>query len=228
MRALSAPAPRPSEVAPPKPWRIAVFGSTGGNGRLILAEALRRGHRVTAFARQASALAGVAGIASVVIGDAANPEPVSSAIAGQEAVIMTVTASAAITRTVTDAMRSLAVARLVATSAYGLVATRPYVLASIIRRVLAKTYAEQLAADRIIQATGLDWTIVRATRLTNGRSIQSSRLSTALFTSGPFSITRASYARALLDIAEADRYVKQIVNITGSGRYHPVKQTSLS
>ena len=40
--------------------KIAVFGSTGGNGRLILDEAMRRGHEVTAFARRGGALAGVA------------------------------------------------------------------------------------------------------------------------------------------------------------------------
>ena len=35
--------------------RFAVFGSTGGNGRLVLAEGVRHGHEVTAFARKASA-----------------------------------------------------------------------------------------------------------------------------------------------------------------------------
>lgn len=38
--------------------KIAVPGSAGGNGRLILNEAVRRGYGVAGFARQADALAG--------------------------------------------------------------------------------------------------------------------------------------------------------------------------
>jgi putative NADH-flavin reductase len=47
--------------------KITVIGSTGGNGRLVLDEAVRRGHEVTAFARQAPALAGVAGAAGTIL-----------------------------------------------------------------------------------------------------------------------------------------------------------------
>jgi hypothetical protein len=50
--------------------------------------------------------------------------------------------AAGIARTVTAVMTSLKVRRLVTTSAYGLVATRPYVLAPLVRRVFGKTFAE--------------------------------------------------------------------------------------
>ena len=195
--------------------KIAVFGSTGGNGRLILAEGIRRGHEVTAFARQASALAGVSGLAAILEGNATDQAKVLKAVADQEAVIMTVTASEAIARVITGAMQSLGVRRLVATSAYGLVATKPYVLAPIVRRIFARTYAGQLAADRVIQATDLDWTILRATRLTNRPSSHSSRMSSELYDRGPWSIARASFSDALLDLAESRLYIGQIVNITG-------------
>src|SRR5215469_1884543 len=153
--------------------QIAVFGSSGGNGRLILGEGIRRGHAITAFARHASALADVSGLASVVEGDARDPAAATNAVAGQQAVILTVStrepgAGAGVARTVTAAMQAQGISRLVATSAYGLVATRPFVLASIVRQVFARTYAEQLAADAVIQASDLDWTILRATRLKGG------------------------------------------------------------
>lgn len=200
--------------------RIVVFGSTGGNGRLILREALRRRHDVTAFARRAGALDSVSGLAAVVEGDARDPVPVEKAIAGQQAVIMTVRARedhmlARIARTVINAMDSLGVSRLVATSAYGMVATHPYVLASIVRRVFAKEYVEQLAADRVIQTSDLEWTILRATRLTNAPAKRPGSLSTELFTHGPYSLSRSVYAAALLDLAENHAYTHQIVNITG-------------
>ncbi len=48
--------------------KITVFGSTGATGRLILEEGVRRGHAITAFARQASALNGTPELATVVQG----------------------------------------------------------------------------------------------------------------------------------------------------------------
>jgi hypothetical protein len=107
------------------------------------------------------------------------------------------------------------VSRLVATSAYGLVATRPYVLASLVRRVFRNVFADQLKADNVIQVTALDWTIVRATRLTTGPAQRLPRQSTELFTQGPYSVTRIAYATALLDLAEGDSHARQVVNLTG-------------
>jgi uncharacterized protein YbjT (DUF2867 family) len=171
--------------------KIAVFGSTGGNGRLVIAEGIRRDHELTAFARRADALAGVAGLAAVVEGDGRDWVAVDKAVAGQEAVIMTVSGrgeadvAAGIARTVTAAMESYGVSRLVATSAYGMIATRPYIVAGVVRRVLAKAFADQAAADEIIQASELDWTILRGTRLTSRPAHGPPRRSSGLFTTGP-------------------------------------------
>ncbi len=201
--------------------RIAVFGSTGGNGRLVLADGIRRGHEVTAFARDAGALTGVAGLAAVVEGDGRDRVAVEKAIAGQGAVIVTVSGRgeagviAGIAGTVTAAMASLGVSRLVATSAYGLVATRPYVVAGVVRRIFAKEFADQAAADRIIAASELDWTVLRGTRLVGKPADGPARRSTALFTRGPYSLARSAFAAALVDLAQDRTAVRQIVNITG-------------
>jgi uncharacterized protein YbjT (DUF2867 family) len=201
--------------------RIAVFGSTGGNGRLILGEAVRRGHEVTAFARRAEALAGVTGLAAVIEGDGRDRAAVDKAVAGQQAVIMTVSGqgqpgvATGIATAVTAAMATSGVSRLVATSSYGMVATRPYVLAPLVRRIFGKAFTDQKAADQVIQASDLVWTILRATRLTRGSASRPTRQSTELFTSGPYSLARAAYVAALLDHAEASLHVRQIVNITG-------------
>jgi putative NADH-flavin reductase len=201
--------------------KIAVFGSTGGNGRLVLTDGIRRGHEVTAFARDAGALAGVVGLAGVVEGDGRDRGAVEKAIAGQTAVIMTVSGRgeagvvAGIARTVTAAMESLGVSRLVAASAYGMVATRPYVVAGVVRRVFAKGFADQADADRIIASSELDWTILRGTRLTGKPADGPARRSTELFTKGPYSLARSAFAAALVDLAQDRTAVRQIVNITG-------------
>ena len=201
--------------------KIAVIGSTGGNGRLILQEATRRGHEVTAFARSTAALADATGLSRIVEGDGRDSAALEHAVAGQQAVITVVGGRgepdviSGIARALTEVMESLGVSRLVGASAYGLVARRPYVLASLVRRIFRTTFKDQLAADQIIERSDLDWTIVRATRLTNGESRQPARLSTDLFTRGPYSLSRTAYATALLDLAENHSHTRQIVNITG-------------
>ena len=68
--------------------KIAVFGSTGGNGRLVIADGIRHGHEVTAFARGARTLADVDGLAEVIEGDGRDRVAVEKAVAGQAAVIV--------------------------------------------------------------------------------------------------------------------------------------------
>jgi putative NADH-flavin reductase len=201
--------------------KIAVFGSTGGNGRLVLADGIRRGHEVTAFARDAGALAGVAGLAGVVEGDGRDRDAAEKAIAGQAAVIVTVSGrgeadvAAGIARTVTAAMASLGVSRLVAASAYGMVATRPYIVAGVVRRIFAQGFADQAAADQIVASSELDWTILRGTRLTGKAAGGPARRSTGLFTAGPYSLPRSAFAAALVDLAQDRTAVRQTMNITG-------------
>jgi putative NADH-flavin reductase len=201
--------------------KIAVLGSTGGNGRLILDEALRRGHAVTAFARRADALAGVTGLVAVIEGDARDRAHAEQAIAGQDAVIMTVSGrgepgvASAIAQVAITAMTAHGVSRLVSTSSYGMVADRPHVLAPLVRRLFRTAFADQTDADQVIESSRLDWTILRATRLTPGPASRPARLSTELFTKGPYSLARAVYAAALVDLTENDAHVRQIINITG-------------
>jgi putative NADH-flavin reductase len=201
--------------------KLAVFGSTGGTGRLILTEALRRGHEVTAFARNAGALAGITGLAGIVEGDGREGDAAAAAVAGQDAVIMTVSGrgepdvATDIARAVTAAMAAAGVARLVATSSYAMVATRPHVLAPLVRKVFGKALADQRSADEVIRAAGLDWTILRASRLSAAPATRPPRVSTGLFTRGPYRVPRAAYAKVLVDYAEAPVHVRETVNVTG-------------
>src|SRR2546430_15488353 len=73
---------------PQKPNRnIAVIGSTGRTGRLVLDEGVPRGHSMTAFTRRPDTLAGVRGLKSVVHGVGRSLEDMRRAVRGQDAVI---------------------------------------------------------------------------------------------------------------------------------------------
>jgi uncharacterized protein YbjT (DUF2867 family) len=201
--------------------RIVIFGATGGTGRFVLRDAIGRGHDVTAFARRPDALAGVDGLAGIVQGDAREEGAAREAIAGQDAVIVTVSGRGQpdvvrdVARAVISAMASQGVSRLVMTSAYGMVAVKPLLAAGLVRRIFAKPFADQATADEIVRASDLNWTIARATRLTNGAVAAPARMSTELFTRGPYSINRASWAKVLVDLAGGADRVRQIVNVTG-------------
>ena len=67
--------------------RVAVFGATGGTGRAVTAQALAAGHSVTAFARNPDRIKPAQG-QSVVEGDAAMPDQVRAAVAGHDAVVI--------------------------------------------------------------------------------------------------------------------------------------------
>lgn len=69
--------------------KIVIFGSTGTIGKAILAEALRRGHEVTAVVRNISKLEGLASQEGLrlITGDILMPESIARAVEGKDLVI---------------------------------------------------------------------------------------------------------------------------------------------
>ncbi|TDU79842.1 NAD(P)H-binding protein [Streptomyces sp. KS 21] len=65
--------------------KIALFGATGTIGALVLREALRRGHEVTAVVRDPAKLADLG--AEVLRGDVLDPHSVAEAAAGRDVVV---------------------------------------------------------------------------------------------------------------------------------------------
>ncbi|NWB94716.1 NAD(P)-dependent oxidoreductase [Pseudomonas gingeri] len=66
--------------------KIAIIGATGRAGSQLLEEALRRGHSVTAIARNPAQLAGRAGVVSKAV-DALDAAALEAAVAGHDVVI---------------------------------------------------------------------------------------------------------------------------------------------
>ncbi len=67
--------------------QLAVFGAGGATGRLIVAEALERGHAVTALVRTPGRLTLDHERLGIVEGDATDPGAVGAAVAGTDAVV---------------------------------------------------------------------------------------------------------------------------------------------
>ncbi|MFJ9443346.1 NAD(P)-dependent oxidoreductase [Kitasatospora sp. NPDC101235] len=67
--------------------RITVFGATGNVGSRVVAEALARGHQVTAVVRDPAKPHGLPSAATLVVGDARNAEDVARIAPGQDVVV---------------------------------------------------------------------------------------------------------------------------------------------
>ncbi|MEU2611483.1 NAD(P)H-binding protein [Micromonospora sp. NPDC007271] len=160
--------------------KVLVFGASGSTGRRLVDAAVGRRHSVTAFVRNPAAFQNGQGI-EVFRGDVADRHAVARAMPGQAAVLCVLGAATPLRRDptlvagvrhITEAMVDAGVRRLVYLSFLGVPAGR-HQLSALGRIVVAPVLLRKVAADHaekeeIIQRSGLDWTIVRPPRLTNG------------------------------------------------------------
>ncbi|MGO4614666.1 NAD(P)-dependent oxidoreductase [Nocardia sp. 2YAB30] len=82
---------------------IGVFGATGVIGARVVTEAQRRGHRVTAFTRDAARFPAERGNAAWTVADWLDADSIASAIAGLDVVVSAVNAGYGIADTIANA-----------------------------------------------------------------------------------------------------------------------------
>ncbi|KND43030.1 NAD(P)-dependent oxidoreductase [Streptomyces stelliscabiei] len=160
--------------------KLLILGATGPTGRHVVDLALRAGDSVTAFVRNPAALGDLAAKVTVATGDATSHRDLLAASAGHDAIVSALGRSTSIradelfTRSssaVIGAAEEAGVSRLVWLSSFGV--GRTFDSAStaqkaIYRTLLRSIYADKAIADERIRSSGLDWTVVYPTRLTNG------------------------------------------------------------
>ena len=164
---------------------IALFGGTGRTGQLVLDRALANGHRVRALVREPGKLPVRTDALAVVVGEALDPAAVRQTIAGADAVLSLVgqvrdaprTLQTESTRLIVSSMTQQKLSRLVTLSGGALrdeVFDSPD-LADRVIRFLLKRMAGHVLADAeghlaVLQASSLDWTVVRAPIIRNRRA----------------------------------------------------------
>jgi len=206
--------------------RIAVFGATGGTGRSVIEQALAQGYEVTAFVHGAHGLPDGASTVRVVHGDVLNPEDVEEAVADQNAVIsvlgMAGNAREPVvsegTRNIVNAMKKLSVERLIVQSAHGAAESArelPFPVRFVMRGVLLRNpFKDKDRMERIVKESGLCWTIVRPTRLTDGPKTGLSRAGERIPVGASPSISHADVADFLLRQLQSTEYVHQTPTVT--------------
>jgi putative NADH-flavin reductase len=159
--------------------KITVFGATGLTGGLLVQQSLQAGHTVTAVVRSAAEFpAGV----EIVRADVLDPAAIEPAVTGRDLVISalghrpgaTDPVCAPAAEAIIQAMRATGTRRLVVITAAGPVQDSHdgFLTAKVVKpllwRFLRASFTDFVATEKIVRASGLDWTLVRPPRLTNG------------------------------------------------------------
>ena len=160
---------------------VAVIGATGATGMHLTRTLLERGHQVTALVRDPGRLGDLTDRFRVVQGTSTDPAAIRDLLAGNEAVISALgpTKKEAslhqdTARVLVEAMRREGIRRFIGISGAGIDVTgdrkaaKDKVISYLIQRLGGAVVADKPAEHRIWSESGLDWTLVRPPRLTNG------------------------------------------------------------
>jgi putative NADH-flavin reductase len=204
-----------------------VLGATGGTGRALVEQALGRGHRVTAFVRSPQKLDPPREGLTVVRGDPRNADELRAALPGHEAVLSALgppgigpsTLVADSARSTVAAMQASGVRRLLVVGV-AVLFENDGVLSAIARRTFLRNVAKDHAEmERILSASGLDWTIARPPRLTDGPLTHAYGVADGRMPPGAcLTVSRADVADFLLDEVEHPAHVRQIVGMASLRR----------
>ena len=216
--------------------KVVVFGASGKLGRTLALSLLTAGHEVTAFGRDAAKLPARPGI-SVIVGDALKPDDVASAVAGQDAVVVSLGDSlnpiaaglgarrntpANIceigTANVIASMSAASVNRLVCISSYGVGDTRDslspaYRIWFQILQLKAQL-ADKGRQEALVKASGLDWTLIQPVGLTDGAA-------TGRWLASPVgerrkrTISRVDVSAFILETLVGGRHLRESVVLSG-------------
>jgi putative NADH-flavin reductase len=203
--------------------KVLVFGASGATGRHVVTETARRGHEVVAFVRHDLGLAAADGV-FVIHGNAMERSDVDAAIANGCDVVISALGARSLNKTrlletamgnILDAMRGHRISRLIELSAagtFGLPKTSRISLFGrltfeVLRRtVLRHSFDDHARADRLIEQSALDWTIVQPPELTDETPRGYGIALDGIHRGG--AISRADVATAMVDIMERCSYVR--------------------
>ncbi|MGL5809997.1 MAG: NAD(P)-dependent oxidoreductase [Nocardioides sp.] len=159
--------------------KITVIGASAGTGVQVANRLGRDGHQVVALSRRGPQSPPEPGV-TPQRGDATERDDVCRAVAGADAVVMTLGARASdrseprarATRVMVETMQASGVRRLVVQSSLGVGDSHDllpwFTKRLVVPLFLRRAFADHLAQERIVRASPLNWTILRPGYLGNG------------------------------------------------------------
>jgi putative NADH-flavin reductase len=206
--------------------KLIVLGATGGVGLEVVRQALDRDHQVTAFVRSAERLKEFADRIEIIQGDVLRSAELARVIQGHDAVISGFGPRVPISKSdwnllhrfglaLTDAMLRDGTRRAVIISTAFLFKDSIVPPTNLVGRLFFPQMVEDAAEmESIFQKSGLDWTLVRPPRLTDGQQRNRFRVREGHLPGFGFMISRADVAGFMLKAAENRDFVRKVVGIS--------------
>jgi uncharacterized protein YbjT (DUF2867 family) len=202
--------------------KVLVLGATGGTGRLIVHDALEKGHSVVALVRSRARAPDLPG-ADMIEGDVRDQGALTRALDGCDAVVSSlgtglspfseVSLLTEATRALVPAMTRSGVRRLVCISALGVGDSRGhggFVFDRLFLPLLLRhAYKDKGRQEAAIRASSLDWVIVRPAMLTNDPARGSLRAVADLAGVSGGKIARADVARFAVEQLATDTWLRR-------------------
>ena len=200
--------------------KIAIIGATGNVGSRLLEEALRRGHTVTAIARDTSTLPARDGVTAQSV-DVLDADALAAAVAGHDAVFSAARFATVSEPAVVEPVKRSGVRRLLVVGGAGSLYAAPG------QRVLdlpgfPDAYKPEASAgaaflDALRHERELDWTFISpSAEFVPGARTQKFRLGVdelLVDSSGRSWISFDDYAIAFLDEFESDAHIRQRITV---------------
>ena len=206
--------------------KLLVLGATGGIGQEIVRQAVDRNHRVTAFVRAPERLKSIGGRFGVIQGDSLNSAELARAMEGQDAILSGFGPRVPIAKAdstllhrfgvaLSDAMKKVGIRRSVIVSTAFLFKDSIMPPTNLVGRLFfPNIVADASEMESFFQKSGLDWTLVRPPRLTNGARRGRFRVREGHLPGFGFTISRADVAAFMIKAAENHAFIQKIVGIS--------------
>jgi putative NADH-flavin reductase len=196
--------------------KIAIIGATGRAGSQLLEEALRRGHSVTAIARDTSKIGQRAGVVTRDV-DALDASALQAAIAGHDVVISAAHFATLPANAVVGPVKKAGVKRLLVVGGAGSLllpdGTRVIDSEGFPEAYKAEASAGAAFLGKLREQKDLDWTFLSpSAEFVEGERTGTLRLGQddlLVSSEGRSWITFADYAIAMLDEVETPKHVRQ-------------------
>jgi putative NADH-flavin reductase len=206
--------------------KLALFGATGPTGREILRQALKRGLNVQVLARNPNKLEMINAKISVLQGDVLDANAVNRVIQGSDAVIVSLGGKPGDkirpletgTKHIIAAMKKHGQKRLIVVTSLGVgdsAGQAGFLFEKIIVPLFLKSeFADKLAQEKVVIASGLEFVIARPGALTNAAAKGTYEAARKLRAGNPARITRADVAHFCLEQLEHDTWLSQAVSLS--------------
>jgi putative NADH-flavin reductase len=204
--------------------RIALFGATGPTGKFLIEEALRQGHSLSVYTRDATKLQAFNGQIDIVVGNLQDKSAIAKCLHGSDAVISALGPNSLKVQgdrpvmhgmsNIIAAMKQSNVRRLIhiSTAAYrdpkdGF-AFNAHAFALLFKLIARKSVEDIRATAELIAKSDLDWTLVRIPNLKDGPA--AGVIDTGWYgkTKLGMKLSRGNLAKFLVDQVDDIRFIR--------------------